>query len=118
LRRQSAAPWRANWAPIHRKPSQQQRTTFSNAAATLNTAKLKSKAPGAFGDDTRIVAPHLGNVSLGSVTTNNGGSVFGVFALAIRSIAAGIGAGVPFKKSNLDGAGQAVAANDFVVELV
>ena len=90
---------------------------FASAAAVINTLTVKSKAPGSF-SDTLISAANLGKVALGAVATANGGRVFGVAALAVRSLSGATDAAGPLKGSKLDDVADSVTAGDFVLRLL
>lgn len=90
---------------------------FGNAATSILSFVVKSKAPAAF-SDTLIVATTLGKVSLSTVVASNGGGTFGVAALAIKSLNATPDTGSPIKLAQLDDSSQSIVVGDFVVRLL
>jgi hypothetical protein len=85
---------------------------FSNPAAVIRGVSVK----GAF-SNTLVAAPTIGRASLGQVAPANGGSVFGVAADRVQTVAAVTPSGV-IRRARLDDPAGSVLEQDFAVRVI
>jgi hypothetical protein len=84
--------------------------------AIIRSLSVSGKNPGAFSDSV-IAAADLGKVSLGSVTTTNGGTSFGLAADRIASVSSTLGGGSKLTLKKLDDPADSQTQDDFTLRL-
>ena len=85
---------------------------FANPGASIASITFKGKTPGSF-SNTLVAAGVLGKVSLGTITSANGGVSFGAAGLSMKSASGTTDSTGAFKKSKLDDPTGSLVAGDF-----
>jgi chitinase len=85
--------------------------------ALIKSLSVSGKTAGSF-SDTVIAAQDLGKISLGSVTTANNGTPFGVAADRIASVSSTLGAGGKVSLKKLDAPADSQTQDDFNLRLI
>ena len=87
------------------------------APASIRSVTVSGRTAGSF-SNTLIAADDVGKVSLGSVTTANNGTAFGVAGDTIASVSASGATGGRITLRALDEPGESTGEGDFVVRVL
>ena len=90
---------------------------FVDPATTLGAFTVRSRSAGSF-RNTLIAAGNVGKVNVGTVTTGNNGTTFGVAGLTAKSITGATDAGDRIKASRLDDPSGSQTLGNFVIRLL
>jgi hypothetical protein len=90
---------------------------FADPSAAIKSVSVTGKSSGAFGN-TLIAAPAIGKLSLGPVSTDNGGTTFGVAADAVSTLTGRAGGRGRLKLKGLSEPGDSIVEGDFLIRLL
>lgn len=93
-----------------------QSSDFADLSATIRSIAVKGRALSAV-SNTLLAAPIIGKLNLGGITTDNGGTRFGIAAMRIDAVSALTSSGVLSLK-RLDSPSQSTTVQDFALELL